>query len=77
MNTIPVALVGARGYVGIELMRLLVAHPRFRLVYAASREQAGQVVADRIAGAPSDLRYSAPSPESLPALASSASRRTP
>lgn len=72
MNTIPVALVGARGYVGIELMRLLVAHPRFRLVYAASREQAGQVVADRIAGAPSDLRYSAPSPESLPALADGA-----
>lgn len=68
MTRIPVSLVGARGYVGAELMRLLVAHPRFELVHAASRERAGQAVADQVAGASPALRYSAPSPDALPAL---------
>lgn len=68
MTRIPVSLVGARGYVGAELMRLLVAHPRFELVHAASRERAGQAVADQVAGASPALRYSAPSPDGLPAL---------
>ena len=68
MNRIPVSLIGARGYVGAELMRLLVDHPRFDLVHAASRERAGQAVADQVAGAAPSLRYSAPSPDDLPAL---------
>ena len=68
MSTIPVSLIGARGYVGAELMRLLVDHPRFDLVHAASRERAGQAVADQVAGAAHSLRYSAPSPDGLPAL---------
>ena len=68
MNKIPVSLIGARGHVGAELMRLLVAHPRFELVHAASRERAGQAVADQIPGAPSSLRFSAPSLDDLPVL---------
>jgi N-acetyl-gamma-glutamyl-phosphate reductase len=68
MNRIPVALVGARGYTGLELMRLLATHPAFELVYAASRERAGHPVAEQVPGVPGSLRYSAPSPGTLPAL---------
>lgn len=68
MSRIPVSLVGARGYVGVELMRLLVAHPRFQLVHAASRERAGQPVSLQVPGVAAGLEYSAPSPSSLPAL---------
>ncbi|MEP7098732.1 MAG: N-acetyl-gamma-glutamyl-phosphate reductase [Dokdonella sp.] len=39
---ITVGIVGARGHVGVELMRLLHAHPRFRIAFASSRELAGQ-----------------------------------
>jgi N-acetyl-gamma-glutamyl-phosphate reductase len=68
MSRIPVSLVGARGYTGLELMRLLAAHPTFDLVHAASRERAGQMVSDQVPGVSESLRYSAPSPESLPVL---------
>lgn len=37
-----VAILGTAGYVGGELCRLLVQHPRARLVRAASRSHAGQ-----------------------------------
>ncbi|MGY4515690.1 N-acetyl-gamma-glutamyl-phosphate reductase [Lysobacter sp. HA18] len=72
MTKIPVSLIGARGHVGAELMRLLVAHPRFELVHAASRERAGQLVADQVIGASPELRYSMPAPDELPALANGA-----
>lgn len=39
---ISVGIVGARGHVGVELLRLLHAHPRFRIAFASSRELAGQ-----------------------------------
>jgi N-acetyl-gamma-glutamyl-phosphate reductase len=39
---ISVGVVGARGYVGIELLRLLQAHPHFRIAFASSRELVGQ-----------------------------------
>ncbi|HEY4582705.1 MAG TPA: N-acetyl-gamma-glutamyl-phosphate reductase [Lysobacter sp.] len=65
---IPVSLVGARGHTGLELMRLLSAHPVFDLVHAASRERAGQPVAAQVPALPDTLRYSAPSPDTLPAL---------
>jgi N-acetyl-gamma-glutamyl-phosphate reductase len=72
MSRIPVSLVGARGYTGLELMRLIAAHPRFELVHAASRERAGQPVSTQVPGVATSLSYSAPSPESLPALADGA-----
>ncbi|GAB6196399.1 N-acetyl-gamma-glutamyl-phosphate reductase [Lysobacter xanthus] len=68
MSTIPVSLVGARGHVGAALMQLFAAHPSLRLVHAASRERAGQPVATQVAGLDPHLRYSAPSPDALPAL---------
>jgi N-acetyl-gamma-glutamyl-phosphate reductase len=35
---IPVAIIGASGYTGLELIKILAAHPEFELVYAATSE---------------------------------------
>jgi N-acetyl-gamma-glutamyl-phosphate reductase len=59
-----IALVGARGHVGAELIRLIEAHPRLELALIASRELAGQPVADHQSAYNGDLRYSAPDPDS-------------
>jgi len=67
-----VGIVGARGHVGAELIRLLSAHPRFELAYVSSRELAGQPVADHNPAYRGDLRYSAPAHEDLPALGADA-----
>ena len=40
-----VAIVGASGYSGEELVRLLLSHPHAELVAVTSRQQAGQTVA--------------------------------
>lgn len=45
MDRIPTLVLGASGYVGGELLRLLGFHPRLELVAAASRSQAGQRIA--------------------------------
>jgi N-acetyl-gamma-glutamyl-phosphate reductase len=45
MSTKPVAIVGASGYSGEELVRLLLAHPCAGLVAVTSRQFAGQTVA--------------------------------
>ncbi|MBL4661020.1 MAG: N-acetyl-gamma-glutamyl-phosphate reductase [Alcanivoracaceae bacterium] len=44
MLNIKVAVVGARGYVGFELIRLIDQHPLTELVAAYSREYEGQLV---------------------------------
>ena len=41
-----IGLVGARGHVGAELVRLLAAHPRFEIDFVSSRALAGQPVPD-------------------------------
>lgn len=71
-DPIRVGLVGARGHVGAELIRLVDAHPRFELAFVSSRELAGQRVADHIAGHAGDLRYSTPRHEELPTLGADA-----
>ena len=73
-DTAPIRLgiVGARGYVGAELIRLVTAHPRFELAYVSSRGLDGQRVADHNADYTGELRYAAPSHEELPALAADA-----
>ncbi len=63
-----IGIVGARGYVGAELIRLIVAHPRFELAYVGSRELAGQRLADHIDAYRGDLRYTSPSHSELPAF---------
>jgi N-acetyl-gamma-glutamyl-phosphate reductase len=52
-----VGIVGGRGYVGSELIRLLAAHPQFEIAFVSSRERAGQRLADHEAGYAGDLRY--------------------
>jgi N-acetyl-gamma-glutamyl-phosphate reductase len=41
-----VGILGASGYTGAELVRLVVVHPRLELVYVAAREKAGQKLGD-------------------------------
>lgn len=41
-----VAVIGASGYTGIELSRILLGHPHFRLVAATSRAESGRRLAD-------------------------------
>jgi N-acetyl-gamma-glutamyl-phosphate reductase len=69
---IRVGIVGARGHVGAELIRLIAAHPRFVLHFVSSRERAGERVADHHDGVGGELRYTAPSHEDLPTLGADA-----
>ena len=52
-----VGIVGARGYTGAELIRLIAQHPQLELAFVSSRELAGQPVSAHIAGFTGDLRY--------------------
>ena len=36
-SPIRLGIVGARGYVGAELIKLVIGHPRFELAYVSSR----------------------------------------
>jgi N-acetyl-gamma-glutamyl-phosphate reductase len=63
-----IGIVGARGYAGAELIRLVAAHPALELAYVSSRALAGQRVDSQIAEFRGDLCYSAPAPEDLPQL---------
>lgn len=59
--SIKVGVVGAAGYAGIELVRLLAQHPEFELVAITSNADAGQALSDvypAFAGV-SDLIFSA------------------
>lgn len=46
MKKIKTAIIGAAGYTGGELLRLLVHHPQVDLVYAHSNSQKGKKVSD-------------------------------
>jgi N-acetyl-gamma-glutamyl-phosphate reductase len=64
------AIVGASGYSGEELVRLLLRHPQAQLVAVTSRQQAGQTVAQvfpRFAHDPraKSLRFTEPKAELL------------
>jgi len=43
---IPVAIVGAAGYAGVEAVRLVLGHPAFELVHVTSSQDAGRRVSD-------------------------------
>lgn len=58
---IKVGIIGANGYTGFELMRLLAAHPEAEVSIAASRSLAGKRVAETypaLFGAYGDMTYS-------------------
>ena len=46
MNTKSVAVLGASGYPGAELLRLLALHPGFEVVAATAHSQEGRFIAD-------------------------------
>jgi len=60
-----IGLIGARGHVGGELIRLIAAHPKFELAFVSSRERVGQAVADYHPEANGRLRYVEATPESV------------
>jgi len=43
-----VGIVGAAGYTGAELVRLIHGHPKLELTYVAARERAGQTLAQAV-----------------------------
>ena len=46
MGRIPVGIVGASGYGGVQLVRLLMDHPRLELTYLGGESSAGQAFAE-------------------------------
>lgn len=70
-NLVKTAVVGASGYTGMELLRLLLMHPNAELCCVTSRQYAGQSLSDvfpRYSGADgSDLCFSEPDSESVAA----------
>lgn len=66
---ITVGIVGATGYTGVELLRILLQHPQVELRVATSRAEAGNQVADifpNLRGS-TDLAFVAPSDADLAA----------
>jgi N-acetyl-gamma-glutamyl-phosphate reductase len=71
MKRIKTAIVGASGYTGMELLRLLLGHPGVELVAATSRQEAGKslgAVFPRFKNAPgADLTFIEPDPDAIAA----------
>jgi N-acetyl-gamma-glutamyl-phosphate reductase len=76
MNRIKTAIVGASGYSGMELLRLLLGHPRVELVAVTSRQEAGKAldaVFPRFRKAPgSQLTFIEPDPDAIAATGAQA-----
>src|SRR5260370_31308811 len=67
MQTVPVGVVGASGYSGIEASRILALHPNVELKLLGSDKWAGETAARRagLPGAAGKLKY-APQDQILP-----------
>ncbi len=76
MNRIKTAIVGASGYSGMELLRLLLGHPGVELVAVTSRQEAGKALGDvfpRFRKAPgSELTFIEPDPDAIAATGAQA-----
>jgi N-acetyl-gamma-glutamyl-phosphate reductase len=66
---IKVGIVGGTGYTGVELLRILAAHPEVEVQQITSRSEAGLAVADMYPNLRGhyDLRFSAPDADTLAA----------
>jgi N-acetyl-gamma-glutamyl-phosphate reductase len=60
-----VGIVGARGYTGAELVRLVAGHPGLSLSFLVSRELAGQPVRDHVSGYDGPLCFENAGPDEL------------
>lgn len=60
-----VAVVGARGFTGAELLRLLAQHPRFGVEVVTSTQVAGRRVSEVIEGLDLDVRFSSPDVDAI------------
>ena len=71
MESTKIAVIGASGYTGLELLRLLLTHPHAELVCVTSRQNAGKSIAElfpRFCGAAAaDLTFIDPDPEAVAA----------
>lgn len=63
-----IGIIGARGHVGSELIRLIAAHPSFELDFVASREREGRALSEYEPGPVGDLRYANPTVAEAAAL---------
>ena len=43
-DRLDIAIIGATGYTGIELIRILASHPKVRIAHLAAGSQAGQAI---------------------------------
>jgi len=50
MKNIPIAILGATGYTGAELIRFIEAHPYFDIAHLAAHSQAGKLVNEVLPG---------------------------
>ena len=64
---VTVGIVGATGYTGVELLRILARHPQARVAAVTSRKEAGMPVAEMFPSLRSsiDLRFSDPATTDL------------
>jgi len=62
-----VGILGASGYTGLELVRILLRHPELELAVVTSEQQAGRPLADAYPSLRrrTDLRFEAMAPEAL------------
>ena len=76
MKRIKTAIVGASGYSGMELLRLLLGHPGVELVAVTSRQEAGKSLSSvfpRFRGAPgAELAFIEPDPDAIAATGAQA-----
>ena len=71
-NQFRIGIVGARGHVGAELIRLLAGHPGFELAFVSSRALEGERVSEHNPAYSGGLRYSSPGYDQLPELGADA-----
>lgn len=68
MDKKTIGIVGARGFAGAELIRLIAGHPNLELAFVSSRELDGQRVAEHVAAYRGELRYVRLDPAAVAAL---------
>lgn len=66
-TSISLGLIGARGYVGAELIRLLAGHPQFELGFVSSREWVGQPLRSQYPDVDLELAFENLGPEAAAA----------